>query len=419
MHHKMIVVINDDDATVGSVTSQTAPSPFTETTGPARHAAYTELAATGPVQKIMLFTGVPAWVVTGYAETRELLAHPELVKTLRGPHMDEMPPDLNAAMNTHLLSTNPPDHTRLRRLVTAAFTVRRVEALAPRVQDIADALLDDLTAAGADGRPVDLVEGFGFPLPITVITELLGIPPGDRADFRRWSSIIVNGNAHPSEVYVDAVRSIVGYVRELIAAKRTDPGDDLLSALIAVHEGSERLSEDELTSMAILLLVAGHETAVNLIVSGTLALLRHPEQLALLRAEPERLPGAVEELLRYDGPLQVTFPAVTAAPIEVGGVTIPAGDVVLPALLAANRDPARFHAPDRLDVTRTSNSHLAFGHGLHHCVGATLARLEGRIALGSLLARFPGLRLADPAAEPARNPGLLMNGLIALPVVLG
>jgi cytochrome P450 len=401
------------------VTTETAPSPFTETSGPARHAAFAELAGTGPVQKVTLFTGVPAWVVTGYAEVRELLAHPALVKTIGGPHVDEMPPDLVAAIDTHLLSTNPPDHTRLRRLVTAAFTTRRVEALAPRVQEIADGLLDDLAAAGGGGRPVDLVDGFGFPLPITVITELLGIPPGDRAEFRRWSSITVNGAVHPPEVYVDAARSMVGYVRELVAAKRTDPGDDLLSALIAVHEGGDRLSEDELTSMVFLLLVAGHETTVNLIVSGTYALLRHPEQMALLRAEPERMPAAGEELLRYDGPVQVTIPAVAAAPIEVCGVTIPAGDVVVPALLAANRDPARFAEPARLDVTRAPNPHMAFGHGLHHCLGAPLARLEGRIALGTLLARFPGLRLADPGAEPARNPGLLMNGLVALPVVLG
>jgi cytochrome P450 len=402
------------------VTSTSAtPSPFTETTGPARHAAFAELAGAAPVQKVVLFSGVPAWVVTGYAESRALLAHPALVKTVGGgPHMDVMPPELNAAMNTHLLGTNPPDHTRLRRLVTAAFTVRRVEALAPRVQEIADDLLDAMAAAGADGRPVDLVDGFGFPLPITVITELLGIPPGDRADFRRWSSVAVNGTVHPPDVYVDASRNIVGYVRELITAKRADPGDDLLSALIAVHEDGDRLSRDELTSMVFLLLVAGHETTVNLIVSGTHALLRHPDQLALLRAEPERLPAAVEELLRYDGPLQVTVPSVTAAPIEVGGVTIPAGEVVLPALLAANRDPARFPEPDRLDITRPSNPHIAFGHGLHHCLGAPLARLEGRIALGALLARFPGLRLADPATEPARNPGLILNGLVALPVVL-
>ena len=406
-------------ASVVTVTTSAAPSPFTETTGPARHAAFAELAATGPVQKVVLFTGVPVWVVTGYAEARELLAHPSLVKAGGGPHMDAMPADLNAAINTHLLSTNPPDHTRLRRLVTAAFTHRRVEAMAPRIQEITDALLDEMAAAGAGGRPVDLVEAFGFPLPITVITELLGIPPGDRAEFRRWSQIVVNGDVHPAEVYIDAARSVVDYLRELLADKRAAPADDLLSALIAVHTDGDRLSEDELTSMVFLLLVAGHETTVNLIVSGTHALLRHPDQLTLLRAEPERMPAAVEELLRYDGPVQVAIPAVAAAPIEVGGVTIPAGDVVLPALLAANRDPARFDEADRLDITRPASSHLAFGHGLHHCLGAPLARLEGRIALGTLLARFPGLRLADPDTEPARDPGLLVNGLVALPVVLG
>jgi cytochrome P450 len=401
------------------VPADTAPSPFTETTGTARHAAFAELARTGRPQRVTLVTGVPAWLVTGYAEVRELLASPALAKIEGGgPHMDAMPPELRAAMNSHLLNSNPPDHSRLRRLVTAAFTVRRVEALAPRVQEITDGLLDDLAAAGAGGRPVDLVEGFGFPLPITVITELVGIPPGDRAAFRRWSSITVNGAVHPPEVYVDAARSMVGYIRELVAVKRADPRDDLLSALIAVREDGDRLSEDELTSMVFLLLVAGHETTVNLIVTAAYSLLRHPEQLALLRAEPERLPAAVEELLRHDGPVQVTIPAVAAAPIEVGGVTIPAGDVVVPVLLTANRDPARFPEPDRLDIARGAGQHLAFGHGLHHCLGAPLARLEGRIAIGSLFARFPRLRLADPATEPSRNPGLIINGLVALPLVL-
>jgi cytochrome P450 len=401
------------------MTTEPAPSPFTETTGPARHTAFAKLAASGPVQQIPLFGGEQAWIATGYAEARELLAHPAVVKTESGgPHMDAMPDELNAAMNTHLLGTNPPDHTRLRRLVAAAFTVRRVEALTPRVQEIANDLLDELAAAGVDGAPVDLVAGYGFPLPMTVITELLGIPPGDRSDFRRWSSITVNGTVHPPETYVAAARDMVGYVRELIAAKRAEPRDDLLSALIAVHEDGDRLSQDELTSMVFLLLVAGHETTVNLIVNGTLALLRHPDQVQLLRAEPDRLPAAVEELLRYDGPVQVTVPSVAAAPVEVGGVRIPAGETVLPALLPANRDAARFSYPDRLDITRVPNPHMAFGHGLHHCLGAPLARLEGRIAIGSLLARFPGLRLADPAAEPSRNPGLLMNGLVELPVVL-
>ena len=401
------------------VSVESDPSPFTETTGPARHAAFRELGASGPVRHVMLFTGVPAWVVTGYAEARALLAHPDVVKTPGGPHMEETPPDIQAAMNTHLLSANPPDHTRLRRLVSAAFTQRRIEALTPRIQDIADALLDELAVAGADGRPVDLLAGFGYPLPITVIAELLGVPARHRTEFRSWSSAVVNGSALPAATFVAAATEMVAYVRELIAEKRAEPGDDLLSGLVTARDGSDRLSEDELTSMAFLLLVAGHETTVNLICNGVFALLTHPDQLALLRAEPERLPAAVEEILRYDGPLQVPIPSVTAAPVEVAGVTIPAGEVVLPALLAADRDGDRYPEPDRFDITRETTQHLAFGHGLHHCLGAPLARLEGRIGIGSLLTRFPGLRLADPAAEPARNPGLLMNGLTELPVVLG
>lgn len=397
---------------------ESVPSPFTETTGPARHLAFRELAASGPVRHVMLFTGVPAWVVTGYAEARELLAHPAVVKTAGGPHMDSTPPDVQAAMQTHLLGANPPDHTRLRKLVSAAFTQRRIEALTPRIQEITDRLLDDLAAAGAGGEPVDLVGRFGYPLPITVITELLGVPTAHQGDFRHWSSITVNGAVHPAETYIAAATEMVAYVRTLIAEKRAEPGDDLLSGLVTARDGSDRLSEDELTSMVFLLLVAGHETTVNLLCNGTYALLTHPDQLALLRAEPERLPAAVEELLRFDGPLQVPIPSVTAAPVEVAGVTIPAGEVVLPALLAANRDPDRYDDADRLDITRSSTQHLAFGHGLHHCLGAPLARLEGRIGIGSLLARFPGLRLADPGAEPARSPALLMNALVELPVVV-
>lgn len=391
----------------------TTPSPFTETTGSARHAAFVELAASGPVQKIMLFTGKPAWIVTGYAEARELLAHPAVVKVPNGgPH--EMPPDVIDGINQHLLSANPPDHTRLRRLVSAAFTQRRTEALAPRIQEIADGLLDEL--AGSAG-PVDLVSGYGYPLPITVITELLGVPQRRREDFRRWSAILVNGSVYPQDVFVDAARDMIAYIGGLIEEKRATPTDDLFSDLVAVSDGGDRLSQGELSSMAFLLLVAGHETTVNLICGGMYNLLTHPEQLALLRAEPERLPAAVEELLRFDGPLQVPIPSVTAAPVEVGGVTIPAGEIVLPALLAANRDDSRFAAAGRLDITRPPSPHLAFGHGIHHCLGAPLARLEGRIALGSLIARFPDLRLAD-ATEPQRPPGLLMNGLSALPVAL-
>ncbi|MGB8996863.1 MAG: cytochrome P450 [Pseudonocardiaceae bacterium] len=396
------------------------PSPFTETNGRARHAAFAELAAAGPVQRVVLFTGVAVWLVTGYAEARAVLAHPDVVKGGKGggPHRDAIPAALAAAMDQHVLSADPPDHTRLRRLVSAAFTRHRINALEPRIRRITEGLLDDMALTGAGGAPVDLVMAVGSPLPLTVISELLGVPERRRDDFRGWSNVAINGSVYPAQTFVDAATALVAYVRGLIAEKRADPSSDLLSALIAVREGGDQLSEDELTSLIFLLLVAGYETTVHLICGGTHALLTHPDQLQLLRAEPDRLPAAVEELLRFNGPVQVATPYLTAAPVRVGGVTIPAGEVVLPALLAANRDPKKFPEPARLDVTRPPTPHLAFGHGIHHCLGAPLARLEGRVAIAALIDRFPRLRLAVPADELVWRPSLLVNGLAALPVAL-
>lgn len=394
-----------------------SPSPFLETSGAARHAAFAELAAQGPLHHLTLFTGVPVWLVTGYAEARQLLAHPDVVRSSTdGPHRDEVFHDLWSAMDRHMLSSNPPDHTRMRKLVSAAFTRRRIELLEPRIREIAAGLLDELAATGA-GR-VDLVSGYSYPLPITVITELLGIPPVQRDDFRRWSSIVVNGAVQTPQVYIEAATSMVEFIRELIEDKRVAPSGDLLSDLIAARDGGDRLTPDELTSMVYLLLAAGHETTVSLITNGVHALLTHPDQLALLGSDPERLPAAVEELLRYDGPLQVAIPYVAQAPVQVGGVTIEAGEVIVLALLAANRDVDRFAQPDRFDITRTENPHLAFGHGIHHCLGAPLARLEGRIALSMLFDRFPELRLAEVDVDPTRSQGLLMNAITELPVLL-
>jgi cytochrome P450 len=313
-----------------------------------------------------------------------------------------------------MLNRDPPDHTRLRRLVTAVFTRRRVEEFAPRIQQITDQLLDAMT----DTAPVDLVAEFAYPLPITVICELLGIPEQRRAEFRDWSTTIVSGMMIDSDEFVVAATAMANFLRELIAAKRADPAGDLLSELVAVRDGADRLSENELTSMSFLLLLAGHETTVNLIGNGVLALLTHPEQLALLRAQPDRLPAAVEELLRFDGSVQVASFRQTGEPVEIGGVTIPADHIMVIGLLAANRDPARISDPDVFDIGREDNTHLAFGHGIHHCLGAPLARLECRIALGTLLARFPRLRLAVPTEQLIWQPSMLVNGLTALPVVL-
>jgi cytochrome P450 len=398
------------------MTAVITPNPYASTGGTERHEIYDELVAAGPVHRVLLPGGAEAWLVTGYAAARAALADPALVKggPGNGPFAGRLPARISAAMDHHLLALDPPDHTRLRRLVAGGFTRRRCELLAPRVQEVADALI----AGFAERDEVDLVAAFAHPLPITVICELLGIPEADRAGFRAWSRPLVTGMLVGFEAYSSAAASMVGYLRELLVAKRRTPADDLLSALLAVRDGGDALTEDELTSMAFLLLVAGHETTVNLIGNGILALLTHPDQLAAARAAPDRIGAVVEEVLRFDGPLQSAIPLVAAAATEIAGVAVPAGDVVVVSLLAANRDPARLLDAGRLDVTRPEAPHLAFGHGVHHCLGAPLARVEGRIALDTVLARFPGMRLAAPADELTRVPGLLMNGLYELPVRL-
>lgn len=391
----------------------TSPSPFTETSLTARTEAFAALAAAGPVQRVTLFTGVPVWLVTGYAEVRQVLADPNVMKSFtESPHRDRVPEWLLRAMNTHMLATNPPDHTRLRKLVSAAFTRRRVESLEPRIAEISAALLDALPT----GVPVDLVASYSYPLPITVISELLGVPVDHREAFRRHTQIVLSGPVHSPETYISAATEMVELIRSLIAEKRANPTDDLLSGLIEVHDGGDSLSEDELTSMVFLLVAAGHETTVNLIANATYTLLKHPEQLAKLRADLTLVPRAVEEVLRHDAPAMVTIPAHAAADVHVGGVTIPAGDIVVPVVWTANHDPAKFENATDFDITRDDNSHIGFGHGIHHCLGAPLARLEAQVAVRHLVTRFPELRLADPDEDPERNVSLLLNGFPQLKV---
>ena len=399
------------------MTQTVAELPFTIIDGPQRRAKYAELAAAAPVHRVALPTGEPAWLITGYHEVRRALNDPRLIKSdlaLASFGRDVVPPKLFAAMTSHMLNRNPPDHTRLRRLVSTVFTRRRIEQLAPRIQQITDELLDGIdTAAQAD-----LIGSFALPLPVTVVCELLGVPESHRTQFHDWTSTFVTGMLAGPSAIAAAAAAMIDYLQELLHAKRTASADDLLSALVAARDGQDRLSEDELTSMAALLLIAGHETTVNLIGNGLLALLTHPDQMALLRAQPHRLDAAVEELLRFDGPLQVATFRLSTEPVNIGEVTIPAGEIVIASVLAANQDQACTRQPDALDITRTGNPHVAFGHGIHHCLGAPLARLEGRIALGTVLTRFPGLRLAVAAEQLTRPPGVLMNGLKALPVLL-
>jgi cytochrome P450 len=375
------------------------------------YSVHARLRAQRPVTPVVMPGGPGAWLITGYAEARAALADPRLSKHTPGWHPE--PGSIFAALDLHMLNSDPPDHARLRKLVTKAFTARRVERLRPRIAAITAGLLEDMSGRAE----LDLLASFAFPLPITVICELLGVPAGDRDDFRAWSATIVANSAAP-EVFHAHATAMVRYFTALLAAKRRESGDDLLSALIAARDEEDRLSEDELVSMAFLLLVAGHETTVNLIASGVLALLLNPAELARLRAEPALIGGAVEELLRYVNPVNHTTFRCAAEPVEIGGVRISRGDPVLVALSGADRDPARFGDPDRLDLGRDSSGHLAFGHGIHYCLGAPLARLEAQIAVSRLLARFGSISLAVPADSLRWRPSTLIHGLESLPVRL-
>ncbi|HEY4418700.1 MAG TPA: cytochrome P450 [Pseudonocardia sp.] len=391
------------------------PAPFFLTTDLAeRHRLYGELSRSGPVHRVVLPHGEWAWLVVRYEQARAALIDPRLAKT-EPPFAAELDPALRSAINSNMLNVDLSEHTRLRRLVAAAFTRRRVERLAPRIQQLTDELLDPLVARAADSS-FDLIAEFAYPLPVAVICELLGVPESGRESFREWSFADVNASVIGFEAYVEAATAFVEYLRALIALKRREPADDLASALVGARDGSDRLSEDELTSMMYLLLVAGHETTVNLIANGVYTLLRRPGAWAVLGAEPERVPRAVEELLRIDGPVQTSTLRVAVETFEFGGVTIEKGDTVLVGLLAANRDTTTRPDAESLDLTRSPNQHVAFGHGIHLCLGAPLARLEAQTAFTSLLARFPGLRLAVSPHEIVAEPGLLMNAFRALPV---
>jgi cytochrome P450 len=314
-----------------------------------------------------------------------------------------------------MLNSDPPDHTRLRKLVNRAFTVRAISRMRPRIEAIAHALADDVEArASAGDGTVDLLDTFAFPLPMTVICELLGVPDGERDAFRRWSNTLLS--AGDAQERGAAGVAMADFLARLVADKAANPGDDMLSAIVQASEDADRLSAREATSMAFLLLVAGHETTVNLIGNGVLALLTHPEQLAELRADPGLTPAAVEEFLRFDGPVNLATLRYTTEPVTISGIEIPAGEVVMVALTAADRDAERYPEPDVLDLHRDTGQHVAFGYGIHHCLGAPLARLEGEIAFRTLLGRFPDLALAAEPETLAWRSSTLIRGLTSLPV---
>ena len=331
-------------------------------------------------------------------------------------------PEAFRPLQRSLLSVDPPDHTRLRRLVQPSFSNRAMEALKPRIQQIADDLLDtaerEAAARGesAPDRLMNLNEGYAFPLPMQVICEMLGVPDADHDRIRHWTDSLLGAQRSQSEQIQADLRAFIDYLRELFAAKRRQPTDDITSSLVHAEDGGDRLSEDELLSMVFLLIVAGHVTTVNLIGSAVYALLAHPDELAKLRSDPTLAKAAVEEALRYYGPAETTTLRFAHEAVNIGGIEIGKGEKVIVGLGSADRDPARFPEPDQFLLNRPEvNRHIAFGKGIHACLGAPFARLEGQIALAALFGRFPELRLGVPIEEISWRPGFL-RGLEALTV---
>jgi len=358
------------------------------------------------------------WVLTRYEDVVAVLRDPRFIKEplvafVAARFGAAVPPGVGVSM----LDRDPPDHTRLRSLVSKAFTPRVVEGLRPRIQEIVDSLITRAEAVGS----MDLIEELAYPLPVNVICEMLGVPVEDHERFKGWSLDIARGLDSillPPESEVPrrsgaARHAMTDYFRGLVAERRASPRGDLLSALIAAEEAGDKLSEDELLATCILLLIAGHETTVNLIGNGTLALLRHPGELRRLRETPGLIASAVEELLRYDGPVQRTA-RIPSTDVTIGGRTIGKGEMVMPFIGAADRDPAQFADPDRLDLARADNRHIAFGWGMHFCLGAPLARVEGQIAIDALVRRLPKLELVTD--EPEYRQSLTLRGLKTLPV---
>lgn len=368
---------------------------------------FTELRKNEPLARIRLPHGGDAWLVTRYADIKTVLGDPRFS---RAATVGENEPRMmvRASAPDTILSMDAPEHTRLRKLVGKAFTARRMELLRPRAQQVTDEALDAMVAAGS---PVDLVRHLALPLPIAMISEMLGVPAGDRESFRGWSDRLLSTSAYSPDEVAEAHDAITDYLAGLVAERRRREHDDLLADLVSARDNEDRLSESELVQFGVTLLVAGHETTANEIANFTYTLLTNPEQLELLRAEADLLPKAVEELLRF---VQlgggVGFARVATEDVELAGGLVLAGESVFASPSPANHDPAAFADAELLDLAREPNPHIAFGFGIHHCLGAQLARMELRVAIGTLLERLPGLRLAVEAHDVPWKSGLIVRG---------
>ncbi|MEU0271981.1 cytochrome P450 [Streptomyces sp. NPDC006307] len=394
-----------------TTTDEQAPLvyPFNEPEGLGLAEAYTEALEHPGLLRVRMAYGEPAWLATRYADARLVLGDRRFSRADALQH-DE-PRQSEGRQDAGILSMDPPEHTRLRTLVAKAFTVHQVEKQRPQVRELAHAFLDEMEAAGP---PADLVESYALPIPVAVICRMLGVPEEDRPKFRVWSDAALSTSSLTAEEFQRNREELRAYMAALIEDHRENPRPDLMTGLIEARDTGDRLTELELVDLCVGILVAGHETTASQIPNFLYALLEHPDQLQLLRERPELIAGAVEELLRFV-PLgsAAAFPRYAKEDIEVGGTLVRAGEPVLVAVGAANRDALKFDAPGRLDVTRTGVQHLGFGHGVHHCLGAPLARLELQEALQALITRFPRIHLAGDVAWKNE---MLVRGPRAMPV---
>ncbi len=394
---------------ITSATFKANPFPF-----------YAQLRAEAPVFLVTLPTKQRAWLVTRYDDVQAVLKDARFAKDRRNAmtlqQLKKAPwvPPMFKALEHNMLDLDSPDHTRLRALVHKAFTPCLIEQMREQIQVLTHELLDAVEPKGE----MDLIADFALPLPLTMIGRILGVPAEDNPKFHRWTKVLVSAGANRNLfVLVPPLMSFMGYLKKLIKERHAHPKDDLITALVQAKEGSDTLSEDEILAMIVLLLVAGHETTVNLIGSGSLALLEHPDQLERLRREPTIIKPAIEELLRFVCPVETATERYAREDITIAGTTIPRGELTLAVIASANRDSHYFDNPDALDLTRENNKHLAFGQGAHYCPGGPLSRLEGQIAIGTLVQRIPNLRLAVAPSQVRWRGAFVLRGLEALPVL--
>jgi cytochrome P450 len=379
------------------------------------HRVYDKMRARRPVYRVESFMGpLPAWIITGHAEARAALTHPGISKDVHRFYRTcgeiGQPSALDEFIGSSMLGTDPPEHTRLRKLATKAFTSVATERLRPRVELIVGGLLDAIEPSGG----ADLIESFAVPLPILVICELLGVPEEGRGHLRRFAD--ANFGDSEATTREEAIHGLTQYLTGLINAKRAEPGDDLTSRLIAVSDAKDVLSDTEIVSLLVVLLLAGHETTTTWIGNAVYSLLVNPDQLAALRKDMSLLPNAVDEVMRYQTPAAIATTRYTLEPVTIGDTALPEHELVFVASVAANRDPARFPNPKKLDIHRDTSGHLGFGHGIHYCLGAQLARMETQIALAALLDRFPQLRLGIKPKKLQWRQTKVVRGLRTLPV---